>query len=138
MTVRNIRFKYRERYRPYGIDASRRPYIGVRLGANGRTTEVIALADSGADGSRFPLSVGLDLGFDFADDPGELSYGFGGPSLVYRRVVTMTFARRSFEAEVRFDAGAKEWQAVLGRRDFFTRFFVGFDENELAVFFDPL
>lgn len=138
MTTRVIRFKHREGYVRRGVGSRQRPYISCALTANGQRFSVMALVDSGADGCRFPVSYGEALGFDFSGEVGETSSGFGGDTQVYYRTVMLTFAGRTFPVEARFDPHARDWQAVLGREGFFTAFFVGFEETQRAVYFNPL
>ena len=138
MTVRNVRFRHQATYMPWGIDRSMRPYVSCALAANGRHTTITALIDSGADGCRFPLSVGEDLGFNFDGSMAETSSGFGGPSFVYRRTIDLTFARRTFQVEARFDPLAHDWQVVLGRQGFFSQFLIGFEEPRQSIYFLPL
>lgn len=115
-----------------------RPYVSCTLAASGQRVTINALIDSGADGCRFPLSIGEDMGFDFSGSMAETSSGFGGASLVYRRTIDLTFARSTFQVEARFDPMSHDWEAVLGRQGFFSQFLIGFEEPRQSIYFLPL
>lgn len=138
MAVRHVRFQHRKPYIRLGIDPSPRPYVSCALAANGKYVNILALVDSGADGCRFPLAIGEELGFDFTTGSPEMSSGFGGMGFAYRRTIELTFARHTFPIEARFDSYAADWQAVIGRQGFFAQFFIGFEETQRAVSFRAL
>ena len=120
---------------PAGV---RRPLLPVRLRRGSRTLDTfLAIVDSGADVSTFPLDLASRLGIDL-DDPGQCRRtrvrGVSGPGDAYSCAVEIEVEGRRFSSHVSF---APILTAVLGQLDVFWHFRICFDERAEEFLVEP-
>jgi hypothetical protein len=108
-----------------------RPQLPVRLSYGGQTIRTVALIDSGADDTVFPLSYASRLGINLANLPATETIGVGGLSLTYHAAVTVsvTFCGHeySYPSMVAFIAGDHE---LLGQSGFLDHFRITLDRTK--------
>ena len=121
---------------PFGV---LRPMLGVRL-VDGETVtpRILALLDSGADGSTFHVDVARLLGVDTAGCQSRRVLGVGGAVSVLVCPIELEIEGRRFAADVNFvtDPSPRSL-ALLGRQDVFEQFRIGFDQRNLTVLLEP-
>ncbi len=75
------------------------------------------------------------LGLNLADLEQTTSFTAGGPTSIYRALVTMNCARASFLADVRFNPALSPAMAFVGRADIFEHFLIGFDQRNQTLLY---
>jgi hypothetical protein len=107
-----------------------RPFLVVRLTANGKFTNTFCLVDSGADYCMLPASLGLLLGIDVESGIEQEIRGFADQrAKTYRHTIHITVPRLgSFDANVAFSREMR--YGILGQEGFFQKFRVIFDRKK--------
>jgi hypothetical protein len=106
---------------PQGYRA-RRPALNVVLTNGNSQVACIALADSGADITSFPISFLSDLGIDSAIGPaGNFASVGSKPHTVFHDIQIEVEAKFRLTLRVGFFSGDWEW-GLLGINDFFAHF----------------
>ena len=106
-----------------------KPYLTIRLSAEGKTVQLDALIDSGAEASLFHSSVAKVFGFDLKAGLKKEYYGITGePAVCYFHPVRLqVVALTQFnDLEVAF-TDASSVGALLGQADFFQCFKITFE-----------
>jgi hypothetical protein len=111
------------------LDERARPQLPVRLNYGLQAMSTVALVDSGADDSVFPLSDARRLGIDLSDLPVTETAGVGNEhNLTYHAIVTVTVTfcghQYSYPSSVAFISGNS---SLLGQAGFLDHFRVTFD-----------
>lgn len=135
----NVRYAKVRRYAPFGIGSTARPVLRVRLQhaehASRQTPEFLALVDSGADVSLFHSGLARLLGIDLtACETAEVG-GLGGAVFTYTCPVRLVVEGHGFGAVLHFRDAVDPALAILGRRDVFDEFKIGFDQRAKRVLF---
>jgi len=118
----------------FPFDATQRPTLPLKLSQAGRTVQVQALADTGADVNVLPWSVGLELGLNW--NPNKATLRLVGvpagaaamPVLVDAVVGSLSPVRLAF-AWCESDAVP----LVLGQTNFFMEFDVCFFRSRMEM-----
>jgi hypothetical protein len=105
---------------------SYRPTILIKLKYKGRSVELFALVDSGADCCVFPSGIGEQLGMDIKSGPVNPMSGFGEKRFpVYFHDVQIVVGRYEIQAWAGFCDEIP--MPILGQNGFFDPFEVRFD-----------
>ncbi len=123
-----------------GVTSIYRPWINVRLEANGKLTRFFkALIDSGSDYTLFPTKAGEAIDIDIEAGPSHIIYGVGGGEIKARfHDVTLyvsgyeVIIRAGFTDEVPFGG-----LGILGTIGFFDNFKVGFNGRKGKFEIEP-
>ncbi len=115
-----------------------RPYVAVRLQYGGNYYDTMGLIDSGADSSLFNEQFASVLGLDLSQGQTGSSLGLGGTAPVVYFGIFLTVRGKRFSANVGFTKGIGPQFGLLGRRDFFQVFLVGFDQPSQQFFLHRL
>jgi hypothetical protein len=113
------------------------PMIPVNLKKNERSIETLALIDSGATISVFQGSLGESLGIDLESGKKKLFQGIGGKIIGYIHSVVLKIANLEFDCEVAFSYELATSMNILGRKGFFDKFLLTFDEQRKEVILKP-
>lgn len=98
----------------------------------------MALVDSGADRSLFPIDAAHLAGVDLDRCSMRSVRGVGGTAEVHLCTVGLVVEDRHVDAEVAFtSAPAHRRPALLGRHDVFTQFRFGFDQRAGHLLVEP-
>ncbi len=126
-----MRFPYQQRHGRY------LPIIPIRLkSVDGEWITFDAFVDSGASYSIFTAEIGEILGLDV--ESGKKIYvtvGDGSLITVYLHELEVKIGEIIFKATVGFSKQLGIGFNIIGRKDFFERFKVCFDEREKVVEF---
>jgi predicted aspartyl protease len=131
----SIVFRYRQISRP-GLPPSVCPVIPVIL-THKESIEVSALLDSGADFCAIPQGVAEILGVGLSGKREKIR-GIGGEAETIQTRITITIERGHERYSVPTDfkvvlGHESDFPVILGRKDFFERFKITFDEKERKV-----
>ena len=88
-----------------------------------------ALVDSGATTSLFQGSLGEHLGIKIEAGKKKLFQGVGGKIAGYTHPLTVEIAGLEFPCEIAFSHELTTSLNMFGRKDFFKKFLVCFDEK---------
>ena len=126
------RFLFTERTNSLG-QSSIPPYLPLRLTNGNRSTEVMALLDTGASVNVLPYNIGLQLGVSWEDQtiPIQLS-GNLHRSEAKGLVLSGTVAQFSPILLVFAWTQSRDVPVILGHMNFFAEFNVCFYRHELA------
>lgn len=116
-----------------------KPYLTVRLSAAGKTVQLDALVDSGAETSLFHSSVAKVFGFDLKAGPQKEYFGITGePAVCYFHPVRFQVVglSHSIDLMVAF-ADTSSVGALLGQADFFQHFKVTFERYKERMEITP-
>ena len=120
----------------YGRSIPARPMLDCDVQANGRSHLVLAMVDSGADDTIFPMYVARDLGLMPAGDSREMMRGLtGAVAPIYRWDVTLQFSFGSFRVRAGFCDALRI--GILGQNGFFDQARVMFDRRSRLFTVDP-
>jgi len=126
-----MRFPYQQRHGRF------LPIIPIKLrSADGEWITFDAFVDSGASYSVFTAEIGEILGLDV--ESGKKIYvtvGDGSLITVYLHELEVMIGEMTFKATVGFSKQLGIGFNIIGRKDFFERFKVCFDERERIVEF---
>jgi len=104
--------------------------------ANGRSQMALAIVDSGADDTLFPMYVARGLGLVPVGESPEMMRGLtGSVAPLYRWDVTLQFSFGSFIVRAGFSEAARF--GVLGQNGFFDRARVMFDRRSQLFTVEP-
>jgi hypothetical protein len=109
------------------------PLIPVTLVKNRKSITTIALVDSGATISLFQGSLGESLGINLETGKKKLFQGVGGKIIGYVHPIVLEIANFKFPCEVAFSHELTTSLNMLGRKGFFDKFLVIFDEKRREV-----
>lgn len=133
-----IAYSHTEAYRRLNTGEPTRPYIPVRLEHGSEYFDTWALIDSGADITMFHSSWMTVLGLHLASATAtEWVQGVGGLVRSWEFDIHLMVAGKRFPARAVFSDGVPMEFGLLGRRDFFHAFQVGFDEAAQRVLLAP-
>ena len=129
-----IRFRYKTVKRPDGTNV-KTPSIPIILKWK-EQFETVALIDSGADVSAMPKAVAEILGCGL-DGKIEPAYGIGGKvdsvETKVNVIVEKGHEHYEFQIQVKVILGDYDFPILLGRKGFFNKFIIFFDENQERV-----
>ena len=129
-------FKYREERTRSG-EVIYRPVATVYLKGREGWFQFDPYVDSGADTSLFAKGDCELLGLSLKKGKEQLIGGISGTLLrVYIHKIVMRIGEEEFGCEVGF-ADIEEIPRLLGRKEIFTRFYIGFNEEKRIVEFIP-
>ena len=135
---RTIRYRVVIPYRP----SDGRPVLPVRIQYGGRSADLEAIVDSGADRSSFPAAVADHLRIpSSARTPITVSGVTGdtvasGPDTAFAAQVLLTVQGRDMAANALFIPNGQHF--LLGRADVFYNFLFGFDQRRQQLLLTPL
>ena len=133
-----VAYSHTETYRRLKTGEPIRPYTPVRLEYGSAYFDTWALIDSGADITMFHSSWMTVLGLHpVAAAVTALVQGVGGPVLSWEFDLHLMVVGTRFPARAAFSDGVPRAFGLLGRRDFFQAFQVGFDEAAQRVLLEP-
>lgn len=135
--VIHVTYAHEEPYRALHPGEPTRPYIVARIQHGRRYVDTPALIDSGADGSIFHLQIAPVLGLVPDPSLAEITTGIGGDRNIWYFDVHLTVLGERFPARVGFTDGCPRAFGLLGRRDFFAAFHIGFEQSALRVLLNP-
>lgn len=124
-------------YRTLAPSGPLMPVLPVTIvGPSGESPPVLALVDSGADSSLFPMQIAGLMGVDLADCEQAVSMTAGGPSTryVWKEGLQTTVLGKTVRLRGAFGSSPV---VLLGRRDFFDEFRITFDERAKTFSLDP-
>jgi predicted aspartyl protease len=126
-----MKFRYQQKHGKY------LPIIPIRLrSAEGEWITFDGYVDSGASYSIFTEEIGEILGIDVEKgDKIHITVGDGSLITVYLHNLEVKIGKAEFNATVGFSKHLGIGFNVLGRKDFFDRFRVCFDEARKTVEF---
>lgn len=113
------------------------PVLPVKLvGPGGESPPLMALVDSGADSSLFPMQIAGLLGIDLDRCEKAIGMTAGGPSdrYLWNDGLKTTILGKTLRLRGAFGACPV---ILLGRGDFFATFKVAFDEREKTFSLEP-
>ncbi|MGO8750076.1 MAG: aspartyl protease family protein [Thermoguttaceae bacterium] len=121
-----------------------RPEVPIHLYGPAGTVEVVALVDTGADNSIFPLSIARDLGIETTEGKGPAATAFGGQQIALsfadvvlelsQAGVTIRWQGRLHFADF---PGDTEKAVILGHEGFLDYFTATFDGAECSLELEP-
>ncbi|MEK6898887.1 MAG: aspartyl protease family protein [Nanoarchaeota archaeon] len=131
-----LSFKYKSIQRPNGIGV-KSPVIPVVLSGNGSIKqEFVALIDSGADLSVIPEDVAELLNLNLKKTI-EKSRGIGGEVDVKNTEMNLSIKKGhesyTFSIPVQVVLGDSKIPPLLGRRGFFDKFRITFDQANFSI-----
>lgn len=129
-------FRYKGISRPDGSIA-KCPVAQVRLSGQERF-ETPALIDSGAEVTTMPHSTAEAIGLDLSAEP-ERSFGVGGPvaSIASSVGVSLRLGHETKRFSIPVMVVKGDFPVLFGRRGFFSRFRITFDEQAERVTLKP-
>ena len=116
-----------------------KPYLTIRLSAEGKTVQLDALIDSGAEASLFHSSVAKVFGFDLKAGLKKEYFGITGePAICYFHPVQLQVVglSHSIDLAVAFTE-ASSVGALLGQADFFQHFKITFERYKERMGITP-
>jgi len=129
-----LTFKYKTVNRPDGTSV-KTPSIPILLRGK-ESLESVGLLDSGADISAMPLSIAEILGLDLNREKID-AYGIGGKVSSVEPTVNILVAKGhehySFRIPVNVILGNYSFPILLGRKGFFDKFIISFDQSKEKV-----
>jgi hypothetical protein len=121
-----------------------RPEIPIRVYGPAGTADMLALVDTGADNSIFPLSVARDLGIETTPGKGPDAMAFGGQRIslsfaevvleVWQHAVVIRWRTRLYFADF---PGDTERAVILGHEGFLDYFTATFDGEDCVLALEP-
>lgn len=115
-----------------------RPYVDIRLEGPRDSLRTLGLIDSGADTTIFHSSLIPVLGLNQATAVSSgMIRGVGGLTRSWSFWLDLHVVELRFRSLVSFSPGVSKSYGLLGRRDFFQAFQVGFDEAARRVLLEP-
>jgi len=113
-----------------------RPVIPVKLSRNGKSVQVYALLDSGADSSLFHVSLANELGIDLRSGSHQNFFGISGgagiDASIHKIRIQVIGDPDPFEIEVGF-TDSPGVGAILGQRGFFDHYQVRFERAKEKI-----
>ena len=103
---------------------------------NGRWITTEALVDSGATLSLFDGQIGRDLGLSINHGERIRPTGIGGTINAFLHRIDFKMGDEEFEGQAAFTSGHRLPLNLLGRKAFFERFLVTFDERNRRTVLD--
>ena len=98
----------------------------------------LCLVDSGATISLFNSSVAQDLGIEVEEGEPLTTRGIGGEVQAYVHRIRCSVAAQTITGPVAFTKHLNTPFQIIGRRGFFERFLIQFDELDRKVYFSPV
>ncbi len=132
------RFKTKVEYPYVRIRGQYYPLIPLTLHFNERSVKVFGLLDSGASVSLFRPEIARALGIPFGGHGGQTFKMVKGQLKVMICRLTVEMAKRTFPAFIGFSNGYSASFNIIGRKNFFERFGVCFNESKRRVGLIPL
>jgi hypothetical protein len=127
-----MKFEYRKQ--PNFADPNKpwisRPMLPLKLSCRGKTVEVFALVDSGADTSLFHASLARTLGIDLMSGRKQTFFGIAqgmGVDAYFHTVSLQVLGGSPIEMEIGFTE-SNGVGALLGQTGFFDAFIVRFEK----------
>ncbi len=138
MVSLSITFKYKKIERPAPLDPNYTPSIPVTLINNGKSVDVVALLDSGADVSFIPRGIAEILDIDISKGKRTPTVGLGGEIETIDAKISVlvqnAHERYRFSIATKIPVEDKDrFPIILGRRDFFDKFDIVFKEKERKI-----
>lgn len=107
------------------------PIVPIVLQGKRRPVLFDVFVDSGADYSVFHEKVAILLGFKLTSGKKKIvTVGDGDEMLVYLHTVDVFFADYFFQAEIAFSSGLGAGFNLLGRKTFFEKFRICFNDRD--------
>lgn len=109
------------------------PVVPIRLKGTDRWIPLFAFVDSGADYSVFHSDIALLLGFNLTSGKKKMvTVGDGDDMTVFLHTIDVGFADYYFKAKIAFSAGLGAGFNLIGRKTFFEKFQICFnDKNKI-------
>ncbi len=108
--------------------------LEVKTGKRGHQN--VALLDSGATVSIFREEVAHTLGLKIEEGEPVLLGGVGGLIRAYVHRLTVAVAEQEFPCDIGFSRQYTARMNILGRKDFFEKFLIIFDEKNHEFFLE--
>jgi predicted aspartyl protease len=112
------------------------PLIPVMVKAGNSDYHNIALIDSGASFSVFQKDAAHSLGLRIEEGSPILVEGAGGLLQAYVHRLTLKVAENEFLCDICFSEQYSVRMNLLGRKDFFEKFLITFDEKNRKFFLE--
>lgn len=120
-------------YIPSLPDNSLRPQIPIRITYRGRSTDRLAIVDSGADLPFFPKTAATLLGIDLSALQPDQSRGIGGMARTWYCLCDITVEGVTRRCNVAI-VDNETTPYLLGRTPFFQLLQIGFRESRLEFY----